>query len=364
MGETTALKKRSCAACGAQAEWNAGQRALVCPYCGTESPAELDPDSGEIREHPLIATLRQLPEELRGWKTQRHSVKCQSCQAVSVFEPSRVGQTCAFCGSPELVDYEEIKAPIKPESLLPFRVDRGRVQGIVKRWLSSRWWAPKALKRRSQVDTVVGVYLPYWTFDSKVHCRWTAMSGDYYYTTESYRDARGQLRTRRVRHTRWYPSRGSVRHSFDDVLIAGTRAVDAALRRKIETFPTRELVPYDTAYLSGWIVERYQVILLDAAKAAREKKDRFLRRLCARKVPGDTHRNLKISPDYSEQTFKHILVPVWILNYDYGRSRHQVLINGYDGRIAGRYPKSAWKIFFASLLVILLVALILFLFNQ
>ena len=106
------------------------------------------------------------------------------------------------------------------------------------------------------------------------------------------------------------------------------------------------------------------MVLLEAAKAARAKKDAFVKGLCAREVPGDTYRRLKIFPDYSEPTFKHILVPVWILNYDYGRSRHQVLINGYTGRLAGSYPKSAWKIFFLTLAIILAVALFIFLANM
>ena len=361
--ETTALHKHSCAACGAQAEWNPTKRGLICPYCGTVSPAELETDSGKIKEHDLVEALRNLPSEQRGWKTKRRTVKCQSCKAVSVFDPTRVGQNCEFCGSPELVDYQEIKAPVRPESLLPFKVDRERVHGLIKQWLGKRWFAPNALKKRSLVDTVVGTYIPYWTFDSKVHCPWTAESGDYYYTTETYRDSNGNRRTRQVRHTRWYNSRGSVRHVFDDVLISGTHVVNPKYLPKIEPFPTRDLVPYDTGYLSGWIVEHYQVILLEAAKAARAKKDRFVRSLCAREVPGDTYRNLQIYPDYSEPTFKHILVPVWILNYDYGRSRHQVLINGYTGQLAGGYPKSAWKIFFFTLFVLAIVITIVVLAN-
>ena len=151
---------------------------------------------------------------------------------------------------------------------------------------------------------------------------------------------------------------------FDDVLITGTHVVNPRFLPRIEPFPTTDLVPYDTGYLSGWIVEHYQVVLLEAAKAARAKKDDIVRSLCAREVPGDTHRGLRIYPDYSEPTFKHILVPVWILNYDYGRSRHQVLINGYTGRLAGSYPKSAWKIFFLTLAIILAVALFIFLANM
>ena len=83
-----------------------------------------------------------------------------------------------------------------------------------------------------------------------------------------------------------------------------------------------------------------------------------LRSLCAGRVLGDTHRNLQIAPSYSGETFKHILVPAWLLAYDFRGRSFQVLINGFTGEIAGRYPKSFWKIFSLSLAVLAAVLLI------
>jgi hypothetical protein len=75
-------------------------------------------------------------------------------------------------------------------------------------------------------------------------------------------------------------------------------------------------------------------------------------------VPGDTHRNLRIDPDYSGQTFKHILVPIWLLSYTFGARTFQVVANGYTGALAGRYPKSPWKILFAVLAVLAVIIII------
>ena len=120
--------------------------------------------------------------------------------------------------------------------------------------------------------------------------------------------------------------------------------------RRIEPFPTtKELVAYNAGFLSGWVVERYQIDLIGAAKEARVEMDAAMQRLCSAEVPGDTQRNLQVDSDYSGQTFKHILVPVWLLTYNYGAENYQVVINGYTGVIAGRYPKSWVKIFFAVL---------------
>jgi hypothetical protein len=358
MADTAAIDSDSCPACGAQAEWHPARQALSCRYCGTVSPYEIDTDTGKIREIDLVTTLRDLPDDLGGWDTATRSVKCRRCHAISVFGPERVGQNCDFCGSPELVDYDEIKAPIRPQSVLPFAVDETRVRETIRRWFAGRWFAPNALRTRALVDTVHGVYLPYWTFDSHVQCPWTADAGTYYYTSESYRDSKGQRRTRQKRHVRWRPTSGEARHFFDDQPVPGSQGFPADRLRRIEPFPTSDLVPYDTAYLSGFVVEHYQVVLFDAAQIARDAMHRQLERLCGRDVPGDTYRNLRMQPRYSGQTFKHILVPVWNLVYDYGPRSYQVLVNGYTGTMTGHYPKSPWKIAGLAAVVALLALLV------
>ena len=359
MTEITALQKHSCPACGAQAEWSPAKTALICPYCGTESPAEVDTETGKVREIDLAQTLRELPEDLRGWQAEKRTVRCRSCKATTVFDPEHVAKRCDFCGSPEIVDYDEIKAPIRPIGLLPFQVADTKVRESIRSWYASKWLAPGKLKKGALVDTVHGVYLPYWTFDAQTHCQWQAQAGYYYYETQSFTDNEGRRQTRQVQKTRWRSAAGEIEHFFDDEPIPGSRGVDLTLLRQIEPFPTGELVPYDTAFLSGFVVEHYSVVLIEAAQRAREAIEQQLRSLCGRQVPGDTHRDLRIQPTYSGETFKHILVPVWLLSYDFRGKPFQVLVNGYTGEIAGYYPKSFWKIFFLVLAAILFVALFL-----
>jgi hypothetical protein len=136
------------------------------------------------------------------------------------------------------------------------------------------------------------------------------------------------------------------------------------LLRCVEPFPTKELIAYDTSYLSGFIVEHYQVVLLEAAQASEAQMTERLREMCAAQVPGDTHRNLQIHPSFSGRTFKHILVPLWLLTYTYGARVFHVLVNGATGRMEGEYPKSFWKIFFLVVGIIILVAIVLLLQSE
>lgn len=355
--QINALNKHACPACGAQAEWNPGKRSLVCPFCGTVSPYEIKADTGQIQEIDLVRALREMPDDQRGWKADRRSIQCQSCKAVMVYDANRVGQNCEFCGSPALVAYEEIKSPITPQSLLPFKITTSDVRDNIKRWIAGKWFAPGVLKKRALVDQLKGLYIPYWTFDAQVHCPWEAEAGYHYYVSETYRDNQGKSQTRQVQKTRWEHAQGQIDHFFDDEPVPGTHGIDLGLLKGVEPFPTKELVPYDTAYLSGHVVEHYQVVLVDAAKQSRASMHRQLESLCGAQVPGDTYRNLRISPTYSSETFKHILVPVWLLTYTFGKKTFQVVANGYTGVMSGQYPKSFWKIAFVVLVVLTLIAL-------
>jgi Zn finger protein HypA/HybF involved in hydrogenase expression len=349
----TAQEKFHCPACGAEAHWSPARQALVCPFCGTESPATLQARTTDtaIVEHDLAGALRNIPDEARGWQAKKTTVRCQSCQAISVFDADKIGRRCDFCGSAQLVPYTQVKDAFRPESLLPLKIADSEARDLIRAWYGRQWLAPNALRAKALTDTVKGVYLPYWTFDAHAHAGWTADAGTYYYTVD---------RGKRVQHVRWTAASGELTQVFDDNLVPASMGVHAAKLRAVEPFPTGELIPYDAGYLAGWTVERYQIDLVAAAARSREQMEAELRRLCAAAVPGDTHRNLSVQSTFTDQRFKHILVPIWLMTYTYGARSYQVVVNGVTGSIAGERPWSWIKI----ALLVILVLFVLYLTNS
>jgi hypothetical protein len=310
-----------------------------------------------VAERELSGGLQASAVAEKEWTEQRRSVQCQSCKAIMTYDATRVGQNCEFCGSPALVAYDEIKSPIRPEGVLPFRVDHSRVRDDIRRWWRSKWLAPGRLAKAALVDTVKSVYIPYWTFDAHAHCPWDAEAGHYYYVNVSGRDSQGRSVVRQEQRVRWEAASGVVDHTFDDELVPGTTGVSEDLLRQVEPFPTNEIVPYDRAFLSGHVVEHYQIALTEAAGNSEAQMHRALEQLAAKQIPGDTYRNLAIHPVFSGRTFKHVLVPIWLLVYMFGSKSYQVVVNGYTGRIAGRYPYSPWKVALLILLALFIAAL-------
>jgi Zn finger protein HypA/HybF involved in hydrogenase expression len=348
-GVAKARDKFHCPACGAESNWNPAKQALICPFCGTQSPATLQTQGTEtvIVEHDLVAALRNIPDEARGWKAEKTSVRCQSCQAISVFDPNKIGKNCDFCGSAALVPYTEVKDAFCPESLLPLKVSESQARDLIRKWYQNLWLAPTAVRTKALTDTAKGIYLPYWTFDANTHALWTAESGHYHTV---------MVNNKPVVQVRWSPAAGELSYFFDDELVAASSGVHAQWLRHIEPFPTGGLIPYDPGYLAGWTVERYQIDLLGAAETSRRQMVEQLRQLCGKQVPGDTYRNLKVDVTFTDQRFKHILVPVWLLTYSFGARSFQVVVNGVTGKIAGGRPWSWIKI--TLLIVAIIVAII------
>src|SRR3954471_10168887 len=356
MTEVAALKKHPCPDCGGEMEWNAAKQAFACPYCGF-IPKNQPPRGQEIatiNEYDLEHALATVGDDQRGYGTETVKVKCQSCQAISIFEPGRVAQRVVFCRPPAIAPYKETRDAISPESLLPVRLAEPQVRDIVKQWYASRWFAPDRLRTGALTDTLHAIYLPYWTFDAKASADWTAESGDYYWETEHYTDAQGNRQSRQVQKTRWYPTWGHVDHFFDDDLVPGTVGVRLDLLRAVEPFPTDQLSPYDPSFVRGWTVERYQVDLRRASDINREQMDATMYRLSDQQVPGDTHRSLQVNSQYAARTFKHILVPVWLVTYTFGTRTFQTVVNGYTGAVSGDRPTSWVKVFFYIVLPILI----------
>lgn len=357
-----------CPECGANLEWNAKAQALKCPYCGTVVPwseATRETLGQAVVEQDLDQALRN-PQGGRGWgASERYEVQCQNCRAISAFSDKTAARRCDFCGSPAIVAHSSDSPAITPQSLLPFKISDGQVRDRIRQWYGSRWFAPDKLKSAALTDTLHGVYLPYWTFDAQAQAQWQAEAGFHYYTTEQFRDANGNLQTRQVQRTRWEPAAGALAHFFDDALVPATRGVHEDLLRQIEPFPTTtDLQPYTPEFVRGWTVERYQVDLAQAARRNEADMDESLRALCARQIPGDTYRNLQVQRQYQGRSFKHILVPVWLVGYTYGSKNYQIVANGYTGEIAGERPYSAVKIALAVLAAVLALLLLWVVFGQ
>ncbi len=339
-----------CAKCGANLNWDAGKGAMHCQFCGHDQPMPVQPTQ-KIREIPLEEGLAQAPKGLGAPVT---TVQCKDCGAtVNVGEGERTA-ACAFCGSKQVLQIQTDSNAIRPESLLPFQIDKPTANKHFATWLADLWFRPNNLKKMAQVQEMGGVYVPYWTFDARCDTDWTAERGWHYYETETYtttENGQSVTRTRQVQRTRWEPAWGQRRGDFyDDELVCASKGLPAELVSQFSSFNTKQLVPYAPQYLAGWRAEAYAVDLMNAHGTAQVKMGDQQQAKCGRDVGGDTHRSLVCNHRWYAETFKHVLLPIWIAAYRYNNKVFRFLVNGQTGEVTGEAPYSFWKIALAVLL--------------
>ncbi|RYE88692.1 MAG: hypothetical protein EOO75_13015 [Myxococcales bacterium] len=347
-----------CAPCGSHLLYDPDARSLRCRHCAALAPMPPGGAPGP-RELRLHDGLGRAP---RGLGVSATAVECSACGATVTLAAEERATRCTYCACPTVVSKALDPQMLQPESLLPFGVSQARATGGFEAWLRGLWFRPGDLGRMARVEGVHGVYLPYWTFDTSVDTRWSAERGDHYYTTESYteQDESGDTveRTRQVQHTRWSPARGERHDRFNDALVCASLGVNEALARQLCTFDTSQLVPYSPGYLQGWRAEIYAIDLPAAWTRACGDLEALVRTRCEGDIGGDTSRNLEASLDFQDETFKHVLLPLFVLAYRYNGRPYQVLVNGQTAEVVGRAPLSVWKVMAVVIPLNLLVLLI------
>ena len=255
-----------CTNCGAKLTYDAASQKLKCPYCGhqqavpqqapapaaarAQGPAQQFQGGapGGIREIPLEEGMRLA---VKGFGTPVTQVGCKDCGATVNVAPGEQTAKCAFCGINQVLAQESAGTNIRPESLVPFKMDKAAANQKFEQWLGTLWFRPNDLKKMAKVQEMGGVYIPFWTFDSMVHSNWTADAGYYYYETEYYTDANGRSQSRQVQRTRWEPAWGNRSDFFDDVLVCASKGLPQELVVEIHDVPDARARPLSTAISLG-----------------------------------------------------------------------------------------------------------------
>lgn len=346
-----------CDQCGAELRFSPGQSVLKCDHCGHEQTIAQDenPWTGggkakAFQEHDLARGLADdLPEAA---SEEVRSARCKNCGALVEFQGASHATECPFCASPLVVD-SGAHRHIKPQAVIPFQLDEASARKALIAWLGSLWFAPNRLLEFTRAGRAMnGIYVPYWSFDADTSSDYRGQRGAYYYETRTVTvnvNGKSERRTEQVRKTRWYPAFGQVARRFDDVLAIAATSLPSRLGDGLEPWDLSALEPYSPDFLAGMQAEGYTVNLADGHAIGRTKMEAVIYEDVRRDIGGDEQRVDNIDTDWRDETFKHILLPVWMAAYKYNGKSYRFLVNGQTGEVQGERPWSIWKITFAIL---------------
>ncbi len=336
-----------CANCGHHMTYSPTLGKLYCSYCKGEK---------QVRSKRLESPEYLYDPETDKWETPNWAeagnrvLACPSCGAETLRPAKAMTVECPFCGSDYVNELPATDAVIPPETMLPFTVSEEEAHEAFKRYTKKRFFAPFGFRKRIASIKTNGIYLPAFTFDTDTETAYRGQGGRH--RTECYTTrVNGKTVTRTRTVTDWYPIHGRSREELDDILTLASRMVDEKLFYAIAPYSTKVMQTFHPAYLAGFYAERYDIGPTDGFLHAKEVAYRSMEnKIQSRDNNYDCYRMMDYDHSFRKVSFKHILLPVWLASYQYGKKRYLFLVNGETGRVAGKTPLSKLKIVLLSLL--------------
>lgn len=343
--------KKSCANCGAALAFKPGSTQLLCGYCGYEE--FIEPSKTSFEELELSHYLKVVGNN--AFTDNIDLIKCKSCGANQHIKESYKSLSCVFCSEPLMIEDAQKEGWIMPGAVLPFQIDKNKSRQLFFKWINSLWFAPNKLKKAAlDPEQLHGLYVPFWTFDASLKANYSGMRGDYYYESRTVRTNNG-TKTQRVRKTRWSSATGNVKGFVDDLLISASSKQRNQIPTDIYGWNLKKLQPFNQQFLNGFVTEKYTVSLKEGHTASFKQAKQIAHRWIRRDIGGDTQQIHQAAITLTDESFKHILLPVYVSSYRYNGQLYQFYINGENGKITGNNPISYWKIFFAVLAAIIVI---------
>jgi|GEM_PF-58104 len=293
------------------------------------------------------------------WGAVRQELECTNCGASILLDPKSLTHVCPFCGSSSVVQHAFDHDKMRPRYLIPFTVETESALNTIKHWLGNSWMTPSDLQQRAGLNELTGIYLPYWTFSAFCSANWRAQVGH----TRTRRDKDGKTET----YTVWKWENGQVQFPIRDLLVPGTAKLNQRLLNELDQFNMGSLVEYSVDYLAGFNAQTYDIGLDNAWTHGRELMREQTKSACYRQASTGKVRNFSMNLDYADETWRYVLLPVYLITYRYEEESFTAMVNGQSGHITGQRPvewSKVWMAMVASMIPAILTALTALLFFE
>lgn len=327
------LQEYKCPCCGGAIAFDSGTQKMKCPFCDTEFEmealetyeSELNSDQADDMHWETAAGGEWQEGEAEGLR----SFVCKSCGGEIVGDENTAATSCPFCGNP-VVMTGQFSGTLKPDYIIPFKLDKKAAKEALQKHYGGKRLLPKIFKDQNHIDEIKGVYVPFWLFDADAEANInykatrvrTWSDSNYNYTETSF----------------FAVSRGGV-VGFERVPVDGSSKMPNDLMESIEPFQFSDAVDFKTAYLAGYLADKYDVDAEQSINRANERIKRSTEEAFASTVQGYT----SVVPETSSVRLhggkaKYALYPVWLLNTTWNGEKYTFAMNGQTGKLVGDLP--------------------------
>ncbi len=330
-----------CPCCGGAITFDATAQKMKCPYCDSE----FDPQAFIKKDERL---KDEAPDEFnwdknagQEWddgETENMSVfVCKSCGGEIVGDQNTAATECPYCGNP-VVFSGRLSGMLKPDYVIPFAHTKDSAKATLKSYVNSKKFAPSTFKSENKLEEIKGIYVPFWLFDSTSDAAVsfeattvrTWSDSKYNYTETSFFDVFRE---------------GSM--SFANIPVDGSSQMPDDLMESIEPFDFGGAVDFQTAYLAGYLADKYDVGVEESIERANNRVKTSSEEVLRGTIDYPYHSVItrSSSVQISNGKAKYALYPVWILSTKYKDQNYLFAMNGQTGKFVGNVPLDGKKVF-------------------
>lgn len=327
------LQEYKCPCCGGAIEFNTDVQKMKCPYCDSEFEIEALASYDEELRGQQEDSMNWNVSQNEGWQPgEKEGLRiyvCNSCGGEIVGDENTAATLCPFCDNP-VVFKGQLSGELRPDLVIPFKLDKKAAKEALKAHYKGKKLLPKVFKDENHIDEIKGIYVPFWLFDTntEAYVRYRATrtrvwsDSNYNYTeTSHYALTRG----------------GTL--GFENVPVDGSSKMADELMESIEPYNINDAVDFQTAYLAGYLADKYDVDAQESITRANQR----IKKSTEDAMASTVHGYATVIPEHSSVRFdngsgRYALYPVWLLNTSWNGNKYTFAMNGQTGKLAGDLP--------------------------
>ena len=367
-----------CPACNGGLHFSSATGRLECEYCGSsfsveeveayyakkDEAAAAAQAKAEAKAEAAAAQAAQATAE--GWDISGMSsdwgadaagmraYNCPSCGAELICDATTAATSCPYCGNPSIVP-GQFAGALKPDYVIPFKLDKNAAVAALRQHYKGKYLLPKVFSDESHINEIKGVYVPFWLFSS------TADADASFLATKTEAHREGDFDVVTTFHYQVHRA-GSMDFAF--VPVDGSTKMPNDYMDSLEPYDYSELKPFSTAYMPGYLADKFDISSDDSARRVEER----IRTTVEHVVDSDVQGYVSVSPSGSNVKINrgavnYAMLPVWLLNTKWEGKDYLFAMNGQTGKLVGDLPVDQRKLRLTRIGLALLIALVLMLLG-
>lgn len=332
MEQENPVLEYKCPNCGGSLHFGEDNQRMNCPYCDSgfsidevlNHEANLGSDEPEFQWEES-ATESWSEEE----QAQLKTFTCPACGGEIVTEETTAATFCPYCDNPTILP-GRVSGGLKPDGVIPFKTSKEDAKAAFLKLCKSKPLLPKFFTEDQQVEKITGMYVPFWLYDCQ---------GDFQGHYKATRVHRWSDRDYNYTRTEYFHLVRAADSSFVSIPMDASQKMDNAIMESIEPFDYSQIVDFETAYLSGFLADKYDVEAIEGQARVKERVSASVNSMISGTLAGYA----SVMPINTQLRVKHgnakyVLLPVWMLHTKYKDKTYVFAMNGQTGKMTGAFP--------------------------